>query len=281
MTAPVEGAACRRVLVTGATGNVGREVVAALTRRGLEAHAPARPDFDLTAPATFAPALAGCDGLFLMRPPAISDVAATLHPLVDAARLAGVRLVVFLSVAGADTNRLVPHHKTERYLRAGSVPWTFLRPGFFAQNLGDAYRRDLVEDDRLFVPSGRGQVAWVDVRDVAEVAVNAFAAPAAHAGTGYPLTGPEAVGFAEVAALLTAALGRPIRYQPASILAYVRHLRRDRDQPWMQAIIQTVLHVELRRADARRVDPTLARLLGRSPRTIADYVRDHAALWAR
>ena len=273
--------ACRRVLVTGASGNVGREVIRALAARGIEAHAPARPRFDLTSPATFATAVAGCDGLFLLRPPAISDVAATLHPLIDAAHSAGVRHVTFLSVAGAGRNRLVPHHKTEQYLRASALRWTFLRPGFFAQNLGDAYRRDIVEDDRIFVPAGDGRIAWVDVRDLAELAVATFADPGAHARAAYTLTGSQAVGFSEVAALLTAAVGRPIRYHPASIVGYLRHLRRRRDQLWMQAIVQTVLHTELRRADHRRIDPTLARLLGAPPRTIADYIRDHAALWSR
>lgn len=269
------------MLVTGSTGNVGREVVRALAARGIEAHAPARPAFDLTSPETFRAAVAGCDGLFLLRPPAISDVGATLHPLIDAAQAAGVQHITFLSVAGAGTNRLVPHHKTERYLRASSISWTLLRPGFFAQNLGDAYRLDLLEDDRIFVPSGGGRVAWVDVRDVAEVAVETFAHPSAHARAAYTLTGAEAIGFAEVAARLTAAVGRPIHYQPASVLGYLRHLRRRRGVPWMQAIVQTVLHTELRRADDRRIDPTLARLRGGPPRTIADYIRDHASLWSR
>ncbi len=137
---------------------------------------------DFARPATFGPALVGVRALFLMRPPAVANVRDTLLPLVDAAAAGGVEHVVFLSVAGADTNRWIPHHAVEAHLRAGRVAWTLLRPGFFAQNLGDAYRRDIVEDDRLYVPAGDGAAAFVDVRDVAEVAALAFAAPDAHRG---------------------------------------------------------------------------------------------------
>ncbi len=271
----------RRVLIVGASGNVGRQVARALETRGIEVHAPDRTVLDLRKPTTYPAAVAGCDAMFLLRPPAIADVAETLHPLIDAAIAAGHTQIVFLSVAGAARNPLVPHHATERHLRATTTAWTFLRPGFFAQNLGDAYRRDIREDDRLHVPCGRGRVAWVDVRDIATVAADVFANPAPHAGAGYTLTGAAVASFAEVAALLTLHLGRAITYQPASIVGYLRHLRKRRDLPWKQALVQTVLHTELRRADERRIDPTLARLLGHPPRTVADYIRDHVAVWAR
>jgi uncharacterized protein YbjT (DUF2867 family) len=282
----------RPVLVTGATGNVGRPVVAALLERGVPVRAgvrdPAVPGalaaaagavpLDLRRPETFGPAVAGAGGLFLLRPPAIARVGPTLNRLVDAAVAAGVEHVVFLSVVGAGRNPVVPHHRVERHLRGAGVGWTFLRPSFFAQNVGDAYRRDVREDDRLFVPAGDARVAFVDVRDVGEVAAAALAVPAAHRGRAYDLTGPAAVTFAEVARLLTAVLGRPVRYEPATAAGYVRHLRA-RGLPAAQAAVQTVLHAGLRRGQAERVDPTLGRLLGRPPRTVAQYLRDHAGLW--
>ncbi len=104
--------------------------------------------------------------------------------------------------------------------------------------------------------------------------------PRPHRGQGYTLTGPRAVDFDEVAALLTTALGRTIRYEPASVLGYARHLRRQ-GLPLAQVAVQTVLHTGLRRGDAETVDPTLPRLLGRPARTIEDYVRDHVATWER
>lgn len=273
------------ILVTGATGNVGRAVVAALQARGL----PVRPGLrdplgdphavalDFFRPETFADAVAGAGGLFLLRPPPISDVKPTLNALVDAALAAGVRRIVFLSVIGADTRGYIPHAKVEKHLSASTAEWTFLRAGFFAQNLGDAYRPDIREHNELFVPAGAGKAAFVDVRDIGEVAALAFAEPG-HVGQGYTLNGPEALDFDQVAALLTAALGRQIRYARPGVLRYLLRMRH-RGLPFAQALVQAVLHFGLRFGQAEQVDPTLARLLGHPPRTLAQYIADHVDLW--
>lgn len=277
MTAPI--------LVTGATGNVGRAVVTALRARGLPARPGLRepagePDavaLDFLRPQTFAPALAGVGGLFLLRPPPISDVKPTLNALVDAALAAGVRRIVFLSVIGADTRGYIPHAKVEKHLTQSTAEWSLLRAGFFAQNLGDAYRPDIRERDRLFVPAGAGRAAFVDVRDVGEVAARCFAEPG-HERAAYTLTGPEALSFDEVAALLTRALGREIRYARPGVARYLWRLR-GRGLPLAQAVVQAVLHVGLRYGQAEAVDPTLASLLDHPPRTLARYIADHLELW--
>lgn len=280
------------VLVVGATGNLGGAVVEHLLRRGVPVRAaatdPARlagrhpgadpVRLDLQDPATFRPALTGASGLFLVRPPAIATVGPTLNSLLDAAAGAGVGHVVFSSVTGADTNRVVPHHRVERHLLAGRLPWTILRPGFFAQNLADAYRSDIVDHDRLLLPAGRGRAAFIDARDIGEVAAGVLADPGPHRGAGYVLTGPEALDFDRVAAILTAERGRPVRYEPTSALRYLR-LVRSQGRPAAQAVVQTVLHTGLRRGQAELVDPTLPRLLGRPARTLAAYVHDHRDLW--
>ncbi len=282
----------RPVLVTGASGNVGGAVVRSLIAAGIPVRAagttPAAlqrtfPDVDVVhldfhAPSTFGPALRGVGALFLLRPPRIAAVGPTLNALVDVAGQVGVDQVVFCSVMGADTNRVVPHHRVETHLQATGLSWTILRPGFFAQNLADAYRRDIIGDDRIYLPAGRGRVAFIDVRDLGDVAATVFANPAAHRSAGYTLTGSQAVDFDEVAAVLTRELGRPIRYQPASVLAYLRHLK-GQGLPASQVLVQTILHTGLRRGQAQRVDPALARLLGRPPRTLQQYVHDHRTTW--
>jgi uncharacterized protein YbjT (DUF2867 family) len=280
------------VMVTGASGNVGASVVEHLLARGLRVRTgeldPARagrraPDaeavrLDLTDPTTFTPALTGVDRVFLIRPPAIARVGPTVNAFVDAAVATGVTHVVFSSVAGADTTRIVPHHRIETHLSSSGIGWTVLRPGFFAQNLATAYRADIRDHDRLYVPAADGRVAFVDTRDLGELAAMILADPVPHAGRGYTLTGPHAVTFAEVAALLSDALGRPIRYQPASVIGYLRHLG-DLGLPVPQRLVQTVLHTGLRRGDAEQVDPTLEQLLGRPAGGLADFVADHRHLW--
>lgn len=279
------------VLVVGAGGNVGGAAVHSLARADIPVRAagidpgrlvlPAgvqRVRLDLLDPGTFADAVRGARGLFLVRPPAISKVGPTLNALLDAAWAAGVEHVVFASVTGADRNKVVPHHRVETHLRASGGSWTILRPGFFAQNLADAYRHDIVVDDRILLPAGDGRAAFIDVRDIGDVAARVFADPAAHRRVGYTLTGPRALRFAEVAAILSDELGRTITYQPTSAWRYLQHVRRQ-GRPTAQALVQTVLHTGLRRGQAEAVDPTLPRLLGRPARSLVEYVHDHRDLW--
>jgi uncharacterized protein YbjT (DUF2867 family) len=283
------------ILVTGATGNVGREVVRALLTRGHRVAAAdhsaerARAMFggeaevrrlDFLDRGTWSGALAGARHLFLLRPPAISKVEESLHPFVDAARAQGVDHVVFLSVAGAEKNRLVPHRKVEDHLRARGAHHTNLRPGFFAQNLCAAYRQDIVGADRIYVPAGHHPVNWIDVRDVAEVAALVLGEPERHRGQSYTLTGPGPVPWSEVTGALSEVLGRSIHYEAASIPGYMLHLWRHKT-PGGAILVQTVLHALLRVGQGATEDPTLERLLGRPARDIRAYIRDHASCWAR
>lgn len=283
-----------RVLVTGAGGNVGGHVVGSLRARGLEVVAAghdasrvrARFGDDVTTthldfldPGTWPGALGGADRMFLVRPPAIADVEDNINPFVDFARDHGVGHVVFLSVAGAGENRFVPHRKVEDHLRRRGEHHTNLRPGFFAQNLESAYRQDIVEDSRIYVPAGRSRpVNWIDARDIAEVAALVLAAPGDHRARSYTLAGPGAVPWGEVTGALTDALGREITYEPASLPGYVLHLSR-RGLPRGAIAVQTILHFLLRFGQGATEDPTLGELLGRPGRTIGEYIEDHAHVW--
>lgn len=279
------------VLVTGASGQVGKATAQALLHAGVRVRAAVRSvdealpagaeavRFDFADRSTWDAALAGVDGLFLLRPPAISDVRTTLNALVDRGAPT-LRRVVFLSVAGAEKMPFIPHARVEAHLRAGAVPFTLLRAGFFAQNLCGPYRRDIAEDDRLIAPAGDATVSWTDTRDLGEAAARAFVAPDSDRDA-WLLTGPEARSFAEVAALLTAALGRPIRYDRVSLPGFVAHLVRRRGLPLDAALVYAVLHTAVRLGAESRVDPTLARVLDRRPRTIADTIADHRELWLR
>lgn len=274
------------VLITGATGNVGAAALAALRAAAVDVvAASSRADvagarhLDFRDPATFGPALRGIRRLLLVRPPAMGDVKATLIPFVDAAWDAGVDHVVFLSVVGADQNPLLPHTRVEQHLaRRGGA--TFLRAGFFAQNLTSTWRPDVVEDRRLFLPAGDGKVAFVDAEDLGAAAAVLLQRPPPTGCAPLDLTGEVAVSLADVAASIGAVTGSPVQYVPCSALAFFRHLWRRRHMPLAQAAILTALHVGLRKNDvehgAARVTPTLAQLLGRPPRSMAAFIAAHA-----
>ncbi|URN11136.1 NAD(P)H-binding protein [Streptomyces radiopugnans] len=151
------------VLVTGASGRVGRHVVDELLRRGVEVRAarrgahPTDPAvetawFSYTDPATWHEALNGVESMFVMRPPQISKVKRDMLPALEAARDLGVRRMVLLSLQGAERNRVVPHRALEDWLRTSGVEWTFVRAGFFMQNLSTTHAREIRERGEIIVP---------------------------------------------------------------------------------------------------------------------------------
>ena len=282
------------ILVTGATGNVGSELVRILQRQGYDVRAAVvseegaaklpHPDvawerFDFADPATFPAAFSGVDRLFLMRPPAITDVDRFIRPAVDYAAANGVQHVVFLSLLGAEKNRIVPHAKVEQILQAGAVPYTLLRCGFFMQNLSTTHAVDIREHDEIFVPAGKGKTAFIDVRDIAAVAARTLTEPG-HENKAYPLTGREDLDYGEVAEIMSDVLGREITYSAPSIFRFAWRFWR-RGHPLNYVGVVSAIYLTTRFGLAEMVTPHARELLGRAPRTIRHFVSDYAAVWQR
>jgi uncharacterized protein YbjT (DUF2867 family) len=175
-----------RILVTGATGNVGLEVVRLLHEQGYQVRTAVRSHtsssislptdiecvtFDFKQPQTFEQAFLGITTLFLVRPPAISRMKKYIYPAIAAAKAAGVGHIVFLSLLGAERLTIVPHAQIEAYIKSIGLSYTFLRASFFMQNLSTIHREDIRDSSEIFVPAGKGKTSFIDVRDIAEVAV--------------------------------------------------------------------------------------------------------------
>ena len=279
------------VLVTGATGNVGREVVAELLRRDVPLRAAALDEsdaaglpagvswtrLDFAAPATFAAALDGVNRVFLLRPPQMAKAAA-FEPFIAAMTTSGVRQVTFLSLLGVEKNPVVPHHGIEKCLRACGLGWTMVRPAFFMQNLTTTHLADL-RAGRIVVPAGSGRTSFIDVRDIGAAAALTLAEDG-HLGKAYSITGGEALTYAECAALLSEASGRRIVYTDPSGREFARHMAAQGFPPDYVRVMRGIYLVcKLRLAG--RVTDELPRLLGRPAITFAQFARDSARLLAR
>ncbi len=277
-------------LVTGGSGNVGREVLRALCARGATvrlAYHQAEPAaatgavepvrLEFRDRSTWNAALRGCRGLFLMRPNPVLAAGKILNPFLDAAASAGIQHCVFLSVAGAERNPRVPHHAVEQHLKRGVLRWTMLRAAFFAQNLAGPYRED-IRRGQLVLPAGDARIAWVDTCDLGEVAAIALCDPERYGGQAWHLTGPDSMGFAAVAQLLTEALQRPVTYRPASLWGFWRHARRH-GVARVPALAYLIIHAALRGGSGAPLDPTLERLLGRPGRSLRDYIAENRDIW--
>jgi uncharacterized protein YbjT (DUF2867 family) len=273
------------ILVTGATGNVGGEVWRMLgpARARRAVRNPRSPETDVRLDfedaGTFAAALRGIERVFLVRPPSISDMRRTLIPFVDAARAAGVRHVVFLSLAGAERNPVVPHRAVEDHLRRGGPPWTLLRAGFFMQNLSTTHRHEIRDHDEIRVPAGGGRTSLVDARDLASAAVRVLT-EAGHEGRAYTLTGAEALTYAEGAAILSEVLGRRVRYARPGLVRFVRQKLRE-GHPLDYVLVLAAIYTTARLGLAGRVEPDLATLLGRPPTSFRTFAEDHREVWMR
>ena len=271
------------VLVTGATGTVGRNVVSILARSGVAVRAAARRpgqqsrlvepvSFDFHDPTTFAATFAGVRTAFVVRPPALSRVR-DLVPALRAASVAGVRHVVFLSVQGAGKIPFLPHAGVERWLRASPMAWTFLRPSFFDQNLVAVHAAEIRERGELTVPAGRGRTAFVDAVDVADVAALVLCDPFPHAGRAYTLTGSQALTYTDVAAIMSSELGRPICYTQLGLLRYVSHAHTELGLPGALVVATSIIYTTARLGLAASTTTDTEDLLNRPPTTVEQFVR--------
>lgn len=277
------------LLVTGATGRVGRAVVNRLVAEGRAPRVycrsagatswPAGVEVatgDLDDPATVAAALRGVHTVFL----ALVDgptQAARGEALLQAARRAGVRKVVLLSAYVAGTQPLTSFgsqlQPVEQALRASGLAWTVLRPFMFMQNfLGFA---PMVAAGRIVSPFRSGRVAFVDVDDVAAVAARTLVDDG-HDGQLYEVTGPAPLSFADAAATLSDVLGRPVRHLGVPGLVARFGMRRQGVPAWTADRIVELARV-VARGEEDRVAPTVQHVARVTPTSFRAFVQRHAA----
>jgi len=287
MTAPI--------LVTGATGTIGRQVLTGLLTDGVPVRAavldpaglaqgfPGVPAvrFDFTDPVTWPEAFDGVEVMFLMRPPQLANIARDMAPALAAARDAGVAHTVLLSLQGAARNRVVPHAKIEAWLRASERDWTFVRPSFFMENLSGVHASDIRDRDQITVPAGRGATSFVAATDVAAVAVAALLDPAGHRNRAWTPTGPAALTYTQVADILAAELGRPIRYTRPGALRYARHAHQHLGMPAAMVAVTTAIYTVARLGRASGLTDDVRQVTGREPTTFAAWAHQHRDIWAR
>jgi len=282
------------ILMVGATGLVGSATLRQLTARGVPVRALVRsaekaatlagPGVetvigDLEQPASLDAALDGVTRALLISP---------FHPrqvewqgnFVEAAGRAGAVHIVKLSGLGTAPDSPLRsgrwHAQTERHIADAGLPWTYLHPPFFMQNL--LRSAAAVAAQGMLVASMQvGKIAMVDARDVAAVAVATLTSDG-HMGKTYTITGPEALSFQEVAQKLAAATGRPVTSQDVPLAAVQQEMVAAGLPAWLVEV-RLESATALRDGYAAAVTDTVQTVTGQPVRTFDAFLHEHAALF--
>ena len=280
------------ILITGASGNNGQELVRQLTGLGQRVRAFVRnpaeaahlkgPNIELAVgdfnrPETLDAALQGVEKAFLLTPVAERSV----HwqtAFIEAARRAKVKHVVKFSGIGADSptapELLRLHGETDDRLRGSGVPFTILRPNSFHQNILSSV--DTIRAQGMFyLPLKNAAQSTVDIRDISAVAAKVFTS-SGHEGNTYVLTGPEALTFHQVAEKLSSVLGRKIQYVDVPLSAAADGMRKSGMPEWDIRAVTELLGYFASGAAATVTD-TIPRLLGRPAISFEQFVKDQRA----
>ena len=279
----------KTVLVTGATGTVGRDVAKLLSKKGAAARAGVRDQvkartqfgadialatFDFEAAASFPGALKGIEKVFLL-PPLMPNQLELANAFVDAAKLAGVRHIVKLSAIGADASPPYTfgkwHAVSDQHVRESGLAFTFLRPNSFMQNFINYFPP---RDGTIYLPWGNGKASFVDSRNIAAVAAEALTSDE-HEGKTCTLTGPAALGIAEVASILSEVAGREINYVDVPESA-ARDGMLQAGLPQWQVEPLLELHATNKQNRWTAVTADVEKVTGKAATAFAQFARDYA-----
>lgn len=285
----------KRILVTGVTGNIGREVIHHLSELSTDFDIIAAvrnvgsaketfknyPDlifrqFDFEHEDAYASAFAQIDILFLLRPPHLSDVETVFRPLLKSAKINGITNIVFLSVQGAEKSTVIPHHKIERLIQEMGFNFIFIRPSYFMQNLTTTLLTEISLKSSISLPSGKAKFNWVDVRNIGEVTAILIQKFEKQQNRAYEITGTENRNFQYVAELLSQMTGRSIRYNRVNpIHFYFSKKKEGIDGSF--ALVMTLLHFLPRLQAEPKISDNYLKLTGRTPTTLKAFINREKA----
>jgi uncharacterized protein YbjT (DUF2867 family) len=282
----------KKILVIGASGRVGSEVVKLLVQKGETVLAATRNpsaisskfqnavegvEFDYEKPETFAPALVGVEKIFLTVRPGDNNSDKVAIPFIDEAKKANVQLIVDLTAMGVEQDDTFMLRILEKYIENSGIAYSHLRPNWFMQNFDSGPMfADIKATGALHLPAADAKISFIDVRDIAAVGFKVLIDN--HAGKAYTLTGNEPLSHFDALEKISAAAGKNISYLPISedvaCAALVKGgVPADIIERWKE------FYRKVRQGDCAPVIADTETILGRLPILFDQYVKDNAASW--
>src|SRR5918992_2669285 len=284
------------ILVTGATGTLGSEVVKQLSsvtpavniKAGVHSAQNIKKDgdrvevalIDYNKPETLKEALSQVDKLFLLTPD-VPNAPELASNLVSEARKAGIRHIVKQSIMVADLEANVGtlrlHRQAEKIIEQSEIPFTFLRPNEFMQNFVNFHSHFIKNNNAFYLPLEDAKVSLVDVRDIAAVAVKSLTEDRSdkHDNKTYLITGPEALSYHQAAEILSNATGKKISYVNISEEEARGAMKEMGMSDWLVNTISD-LYEYFRKGYASQVSSAVEEVTGRKATTFVEFENDHA-----
>jgi uncharacterized protein YbjT (DUF2867 family) len=228
--------------------------------------------FDYGDAAVVDAAFGDADRVWALVPAGQLDSPGLLRLTVEAAARRGAK-VVMMTAMGADADEAIPYRRAERMLEASGAPWVVLRPNWFMDNFG-SYWLEGIRSGEIALPAGDGRTSFIDARDIALAAAGALTSSRGD-GHAWNLTGPEALTYADAAAVLSEATGRPIAYRATDDATFVATMTKAGMPADYAGFLAAILGA-VRAGYAGEVTDAVERLAGRPPRDLRSYARDHA-----
>jgi len=290
----------KNILITGGTGNIGRELIRYLHEIPFQARLTiaARdvekdreilgtyPDllyvpFDFQQGETFSEAFEGQDIIFLLRPPQLSDVDGIFRPMLAQAKAQGIKKIVFLSVQGVEASSIIPHHKMEKLILEMEFEYIFVRPSYFMQNLSTTLLSDIQKERKIVLPAGMAKFLWIDAQNIGEATAYLIADFDQHKNKPLEITGTELLHFQEVARQMSEVLGKKITYQSLNPLSFFLRKKREGMSTGF-ALVMIMLHFLPRFQPPPPITEHYQLLTGKKPTSLREFIdRERQAFASR
>lgn len=279
-----------KILVIGGTGNIGYPLIKYLNQKNISviagSHNPNKAadkfqnlnhvtvkDFDFLDSSTFESAFNGVNKVFFVRPPQLANPQKDMLPFLKYAQQQKIDQIVFISLLGVEKNPMTPHHQIEQMILDLNLPYTFIRPSFFMQNLDTTHQLDIQKNHDLFIPAGNSRTSFIDTRDIGEIAGIALLNDK-YLYQKLNITGPMALSYQEIAQIMTQVLGTTITYSKPSLWKFRKiMLQRGMKKDFVNVMVMLYLITQL--GNAKEVTDTAEKVLGHKPRTIQNYIQDY------
>lgn len=279
-----------KVLVTGFNGKAGFEVARSLKENGIPMICAVRnvqkakaefgssfdfTELDLADPATFNGALDDVDRIFLMYPPGNGiQFEAFLKKLKEK----GIKHITYLSVKDVQFLPFIHHYKNEKLILKLGIPYTFIRAGYFMQNLNDFLLKEIIENQRIYVPAGKGKTSFIDARDIAEIVKISLKESYHHQNKKYVITGDEALNFYQVAELMTKVLNKKIEYTNPSIKEFKEEMIASGErEDFINVVIG--IHIPTKLGLAKGIKHDFEKIALKKPGKMESFIEDYKDSW--